>query len=309
MGGSRQRKGRGTRDKSHAPADVGTPDRAMAASAARAGPNGTQTLMRGLAVVEAVARGARDMKEIGRVTGITRSTTHRLVTCLVHAGYLRLIAERGYLLGPRLIEFGYQARDEIPLATLARPFIEDLAETTGDTVHLGIRDGDEVLYLDKVSGTKGLEMRSRIGHRMPLVTTGMGKALLLDQSEQEWRRHYEADAGAAEQMLVPPVRLRWEEFRERMRRYAAEEFAFDLEENEISIRCVAAPIRDAEDRIVAAVSVSSTVPYMPMKRMRELVGVIHGTTSAISSQLGRRDKGGYAGAERRTHVRGDRAGR
>lgn len=71
-------------------------------------PTGTQTLLRGLAVVHAVANGARDLKDIARAIGTTRSTTHRLASCLVDERYLRVLPQVGYLLGPKLIELGFR---------------------------------------------------------------------------------------------------------------------------------------------------------------------------------------------------------
>ena len=75
-----------------------------------AAPAGTQTLMRGLAVVQAVADGARDLKELCARIGVARSTTHRLASCLVQERYLRVLPGVGYALGPKLIELGFQAR-------------------------------------------------------------------------------------------------------------------------------------------------------------------------------------------------------
>ncbi|EPN12653.1 IclR family transcriptional regulator, partial [Pseudomonas syringae pv. actinidiae ICMP 19070] len=89
-------------------------------------PSGTQTLLRGLCVVQAVASGARDLKDIARLIGTTRSTTHRLASCLVEERYLRVVPQVGYLLGPKLIELGFQAREEVPLAILARPYLDRL---------------------------------------------------------------------------------------------------------------------------------------------------------------------------------------
>jgi DNA-binding IclR family transcriptional regulator len=139
-----------------------------------------------LGVVQAVASGARDLKEIARLIGTTRSTTHRLASCLVDERYLRVVPQVGYLLGPKLIELGFQAREELPLVTLAGPYLDELSALTGDTIHLAIREGDEVLYLHKNPGRNGPEMRSRVGHRMPLARTGIGKALMLDDTPQEW---------------------------------------------------------------------------------------------------------------------------
>ena len=251
-------------------------------------PTGTQTLLRGLAVVQAVANGARDLKDIARVIGTTRSTTHRLASCLVDERYLRVLPKVGYLLGPKLIELGFQAREELPLVTLAGPYLDELSVLTGDTIHLAVREDDEVLYLHKNPGRNGPEMRSRVGHRMPLARTGIGKAMLLDSPLDEWRRLYEAGqlAGGKNPLWPDHQEPSWEQFEERMRSYVAGGYAFDLEDNEPSIRCVAAPVRDASRRIVAGISIASTVPYMPLEKMAELIPVIKQVAARLSAELG-----------------------
>ncbi|MDC6378673.1 IclR family transcriptional regulator [Pseudomonas graminis] len=251
-------------------------------------PTGTQTLIRGLGVIHAVASGARDLKEIARLIGTTRSTTHRLASCLVEERYLRVVPQTGYLLGPRLIELGFQAQEEVPLLVLAKPFLDELSALTGDTVHLAMRDGDEVLYLHKNPGRNGPEMRSRVGHRMPLARTGIGKALLLDSSESEWQRLYEISVPTTGKNPLWPAHEEqtWEQVQARMREYVQGGYAFDLEDNEPSIRCVAAPVRDASKQIVAGISIASTVPYMPLEKMADLVPVIKDAAARLSAELG-----------------------
>ncbi|WP_330211740.1 IclR family transcriptional regulator [Pseudomonas sp. AM4(2022)] len=253
-----------------------------------AAPTGTQTLLRGLGVVQAVAAGARDLKEIARRIGTTRSTTHRLASCLVDERYLRVVPQVGYLLGPKLIELGFQAREELPLVNLAVPYLDELSALTGDTIHLAIREYDEVLYLHKNPGRNGPEMRSRVGHRMPLARTGIGKALMLDDSPQEWQRLYEASLPTAGKSLQWPQHPEqsWVQFEQRMHGYVEGGYAFDLEDNEPSIRCVAAPVRDASGRIVAGISIASTVPYMPLEKMAELIPVIKQVAARLSAELG-----------------------
>lgn len=184
-------------------------------------PTGTQTLLRGLAVVQAVAAGARDLKDIAQHIGTTRSTTHRLVSCLVDERYLRVVPQVGYLLGPKLIELGFQAREELPLVTLAGPYLDELSALTGDTIHLAIREGDEVLYLHKTPGRNGPEMRSRVGHRMPLARTGIGKALMLDDTPAEWQRLYETSlpAGGKSPFWPHHAEQTWAQFEQRMVEY------------------------------------------------------------------------------------------
>jgi DNA-binding IclR family transcriptional regulator len=247
---------------------------------------GTQTLLRGLAILEAAATGARDLRSIGAALGTTRSTTHRLVSSLVQARYLRQVGG-GYLLGPKLIELGTIALEQMPLTAVARPHLQVLADFSHDTIHLGVRDGDDVLYIDKIPGTRGLEMRSRVGHRMPLASTGIGKAMMLDLPPQTWSTLLEASHRVlAKVSFKPDHQPDTDTFVQRMTRYSQGGFTFDLEENEASIRCVAAPVRDASGAIVAALSVASTIPYMPLERMEELIPVVQREARAISQELG-----------------------
>lgn len=253
-----------------------------------AAPTGTQTLLRGLGVVHAVASGARDLKQIAQIIGTTRSTTHRLASCLVDERYLRVVPQVGYLLGPKLIELGFQAREALPLVTLATPFLDQLSALTGDTIHLAIREDDDVLYLQKNPGRNGPEMRSRVGHRMPLARTGIGKALMLDCSPQEWQRLYQVSlpAGGKNPLWPNHAEPTWEQFQQRMLEYAVGGYAFDLEDNEPSIRCVAAPVRDASRKIVAAISVASTVPYMSLEKMTALIQPVKDAVAGLSAELG-----------------------
>ncbi len=241
---------------------------------------GTQTLYRGLAVLQAVADGADCLPRIGEAIGCTRSTTQRLVSALVEQRFLRTGPGHDYTLGSKLIELGFRAREMVPVATVARRFLVALAMRTQDTVHLGVTEGSEVLYIDKIPGQRGLEMRSRVGHRMPLAVTGIGKALMLDMTSEQWRRLH---AAASAQAKHPRC---WDVYEADLRAYAGSGVAFDFAENEIGIHCVAAPVRDASGGIVAAISVASAAQHMPEDRMRALAPEVAEAARAISKELG-----------------------
>jgi hypothetical protein len=111
---------------SHAPADgIALPSTLLDITPQQAG---TQTLLRGLAILEAAAAGVRDLRSIGAALGTTRSTTHRLVSSLVQARYLRQV-QGGYLLGPKLIELGTIALEQMPLTAVARPHLASARRT------------------------------------------------------------------------------------------------------------------------------------------------------------------------------------
>ena len=259
--------------------------RGAAALAAGAGSkralSGTQTLIRGLDVIDAVARGVTTLVDLASELGLTRSTTHRLAATLVERRYLDFIRGDGYALGPKLLELGHLTSRGMELPRVAREHLEALAATTGDTVHLGILEGTKALYLDKIQGRRRVEISSRIGERQPLRSTGLGKALILDAGETQWCEYYDLEAQQGKGYPVTPP-----EWLSRMREYAQEGYAFDLEENEDRIRCVAAPIRGVDGSIVGAISVSSAEQYMDVMRMRGLTFEVKKTADAISADLG-----------------------
>jgi DNA-binding IclR family transcriptional regulator len=255
--------------------------RLVKGGAAPTGLVGSQTLLRGLDVLEAVASGATNLAALVETLNLNRSTTHRLASTLVERRYLSFEAGLGYALGPKLLEAGYAARAQMSLPRVARAHIEILAASTGDTVHLGVLDGARALYLDKIPGGRRVEISSRIGETHPLRSTALGKALILDESDEQLRGYYQAEQQAAHQYEVSIS-----SWLGRMREYSKLGYTFDLEENEDRIRCVAAPIRDAAGKIAGAISVSSAAQYMDDKRMRDLAEDVRLAAYNISRDLG-----------------------
>jgi DNA-binding IclR family transcriptional regulator len=247
---------------------------------------GSQTLLRGLDVIEACADGPILLAALADRLGLTRSTTHRLATALIERRYLASIPRQGYVLGPELLKLGFLAQRQADIVQTARPHLEALAASSEDTVHLGVLDEDRALYLDKIPGRRRIDIRSRVGDRHPLTSTGLGKALLIDEREERWMTLFDREQAAGDFAVERDVWLG------RMRDYVASGHTFDLEENEDAIRCVAAPIRDASGRVVAAISVSSAAQYMDDDRMQALSADVRRVAGAIARDLGWSERGG-----------------
>ncbi len=243
--------------------------------------SGSQTLVRGLEVLEAVASGVNNLSELAAALKLNRSTAHRLAATLVEKRYLTFVPRSGYGLGSKSLELGYQARVQLNIPRVARDHLEILAAQTGDTVHLGVLDGTRALYLDKLPGRRRVEISSRVGELQPLRSTGLGKALLLDEDEPRLREYYRCENSNVQRYRVSEAT-----WIRRMREYAKRGCAFDLEENEDRIRCVAAPVRDATGAIKAAISVSSAAQYMNDERMQALTEEVCWTAEQISRELG-----------------------
>lgn len=117
------------------------------------------------------------LSDLARASGISKATAYRLANEL--AG-LRLLERdgAGYRLGPWLFELGQRVPRYYDIAHVAAPFCEDLHKATSQTVHFGIREGDEMMYLIKVRGHRGIDRPSRVAGRMPVHCTATGRALL-----------------------------------------------------------------------------------------------------------------------------------
>ncbi|MGH8296497.1 MAG: IclR family transcriptional regulator, partial [Steroidobacteraceae bacterium] len=248
---------------------------------------GSQTLFRGLDVIDVVAEGPIKLGELSARLGLTRSTTHRLASALTDRRYLSFVPHSGYSLGPKLLELGFRVRDELDLPRIAAPHLERLALLTEETVHLGVLDRGRVFYLDKVPGKHRVNMSSRVGELQPVAATGLGKALILDLDEDAWLELLRAErAEVAREGGRRRADIPQQQWLARMRAYVQAGCAFDLEENEDQIRCVAAPVRDVAGRTIAAISVSSAVQYMSDQRMQALSKDVVATARRISEGLG-----------------------
>ena len=150
----------------------------------------SQTLDRGLQVLEAVARAGDPLTvaEAAASVGLDRTVAHRLVATLAARGYLQRDAGGGYRLGPTCLALAPAITD---LRTTARPFLEELGNATGETVHVVVLSGREVVFLDGIESVHALRVGSRTGRVLPAHATSVGKALLAALPPEQFRALYE----------------------------------------------------------------------------------------------------------------------
>ncbi len=243
------------------------------------------TLAKGLSVLLQVAKGDNTLAKMCRSLALNKATVHRLATTLVEDGFLSWSPRDGYALGAKCLELGFVARQQITLTRISYDPLRQLSADTGDTVNLGTLDDDQVYYADNFPGTRRVEVRCAVGERRPLRSTALGKALLLDEPDTRLREVF-----AREAVLYPRYRYDLQQWLEVMAAYRLAQCALDLDENEDHVRCVAAPVRDLDGRIIAAISVSSAAPYMDEARIERVKAQVKATAARISRQCGYGDK-------------------
>ncbi len=240
---------------------------------------GTQTLMRGLDLVEALRDEPRRVAELARTLGLSRTTTHRLAAALVERGYVAQ-HERGMLtLGPTLLQLGFSAHRRIDIVRVARSRMEALSADTGLCVFLGRRDGDHSLHLDRAAGRQRLEVSTRPGDRRPVAQTGIGKALLFDENDDTLARLHGLVARAA----TDESAARWIAD---MHANAARGHVIHDSAGNDGIRSVASPIRDVSGGIVAAIGIATAAQYLTEEKVAAIGPEVAATALAISRDIG-----------------------
>jgi DNA-binding IclR family transcriptional regulator len=248
---------------------------------------GLKSLRRTIRVLEcfSIREPRLSLSDIARRVGLPASTTHRILSTLRGTGFVEQDGERDqYRLGLKLLELGSVVLATMELHREAAPFLEALARATGETVHLGVFDGSQVVSIEKMESTHGLATNVTIGKGAPAYCTGVGKALLahqppavLDHVCRLGLRRYTA------RTLTDPRRLRKELERVRARGYAV-----DDEEHDVGVRCVAAPIRNYTGAVIASLSVSGPATRITPEAIPGLAERVKEAAGKLSLQLGYR---------------------
>ncbi|MGB9839381.1 IclR family transcriptional regulator [Thermovenabulum sp.] len=244
-----------------------------------------QSLERAFKILEILSEEKEGLgvTEISRITSLHKSTVHRFLRDLEILNYVEKDEKTDkYKLGIKILQLAGRFLDHMDIRDQAKDSIKELADITGETVHLVIYNKKEAVYIDKIDSKKTIRMHSQIGKTIPMHASAVGKAILSHLSEEEKEKIIKRGLPAfTPNTLVDPERLR-EELEEVRRRG----FAFDNEENEEGIRCIAAPIFDYTGSVVAAVSISGPKFSITQDRIEELSKLVKNCAERISEKLG-----------------------
>lgn len=247
----------------------------------------TGTLGKAMSVLEIVASADEPMRftDILNLSDQPRGTLHRQLSNLIEEGLLSVNRNHSYSLGIRLLKFASKAWAGNEFRTIAEPHLRNLHEKTRETVHLGVLRGLDVIYLDKVEGRQAVRMYSQIGNASPVYCTGVGKAALscLPAAELERLLPRIVFHRFTENTLMTAEALRSE--LAEIRRTGN---AYDDEEHEVGIRCVAAPVHSADHSFLAGVSVTGPAYRVSDKALEGWSGIVRETARMIMEDMSNR---------------------
>lgn len=249
-----------------------------------------QSLARAMQIIDFIVdnRNSASLTQISRGLGLSKSTVHGLISTLEQHDYVFQDQVSGhYQLGLKLFELGQVVYERMDLRSIAYPILLELSEKHQETVHLAVLSGAEVVYIDKVKvdSPQSVGVISQVGGRNPTYCTGVGKVLLSGLSEAEVEKLIREEDM---KKITPNTLDTMVKLKEALADIRQKGVAYDLEEIELGLRCVAAPIRNHKGEIIAGISLSGPAGRMPDERMAELSKDVIAAGRRISAKLGYR---------------------
>lgn len=242
-------------------------------------------LQRGLRLLQLFSQSERGLtaKQVTKLSGLPFSTVHRFLVNLESAGYLNCSGEGVYYLGVACFAVGQSALSQLDIRRLSLPYLQELNQQTRETIHLTVRHGLFAVYVEKLDSPEQLRIHSRIGASVPLYCTAVGKVMLAFMPQEEREkvlRQLEL------KRLTPNTVGNLQELRTELYRVEKNGYACDLEEHELHIRCIAAPVWDHTGGMNASLSITAPMVRMPVSRLRQLAPMIQQAGLKISRELG-----------------------
>ncbi len=250
-----------------------------------------ETLERGLSVLSLFSNDSSELSltEISRSTELNMTTSLRIASTLESAGYLRRDPDtKRYRPGLKVLQLGFAALRSVDVRQSARPLLEQLSRSTGETVSLSVLYGLEIVYVDRIRNRQIVGVLLGLGSRLPAHCTAMGKAMLANIPPDRFsfllgERQLEPCTANS---IVDIEALEAEFVKIRRRGYA-----INNQELVVGLRAVAAPIMGEHGEVVAAINISGTTETISRSRLRhELAPLVVETAEEISQTLGHLDE-------------------
>jgi DNA-binding IclR family transcriptional regulator len=244
-------------------------------------------LQRGLKLLNLFSESPRGLtaKQVAASSRLPVSTVHRFLANLVTAGFLNRDLEGTHHLGIACFAIGQAAAGQLDIRRLSLPYLRELNQQTRETIHLTVRHGISAVYVEKLDSPEPLRIHSRLGASVPLYCTAVGKVMLAYMPSDEQDRVL---SQLELKRLTPNTAGSLQELKAELFRVRKNGYASDLEEHELHIRCVAAPIWDHTGNVQSSVSITAPSLRMPVARLRQLAPLIQTAGLQISTELGYR---------------------
>lgn len=244
-----------------------------------------QSLDRALDIIEALCRANRGMaiRDLADATRLNKSTVYRMLQTLRRRGFVMQDEDTGrYSMTTRLYDLGNQVVQHLDILETVRRPMERLCTAVGETIHFVIPEGPDIVYLHKVEPEKNsIQMASRAGMHRPMYCTASGKAILANYPDEKVRQIWHDSVITA---YTPHTITEYAALQKELLLIRQQGIAFDLEENEVGIRCIAVTIAGVRGAVEGAISISVPQQHPVYTHMDSLIDPLIETRSQIMFQ-------------------------
>ena len=249
-----------------------------------------QSVERALQILDLFNDQATELKitEISQQMGLSKSTLHSLLKTLQLHGYIDQNPDNGkYCLGMKLVERGHFVVGTMDIRQKAKSWLTTLSQETGQTTHLGILDGNEGVYIEKIEGKQAAIAYSRIGRRLPVHATAIGKVLMAWLGDEELNALLD---GYSFTRFTPATLTDRAALLAALAQTRHNRYALDNEENEPGVRCIAVPVWNHESRVIAALSLSTLTSRVNDEQLAACRQKLVAAGLGLSKTLGYRER-------------------
>ena len=245
-----------------------------------------QSIDRALSILEVLSDYSKGLgvTEISEKVDLHKSTVYRLLATLIYKGYVVQDLETNkYGITLKLFELGSKKVESMDLLSVSREYTKKLMESVNEVVHLVVRDGTDIVYIDKVEANNTIRMASTIGKRSPMYCTSVGKAILAHLPKEKVKEIWER---SNIKKLTKFTIIDFKEMEKELEVVRKMGYAVDNEENEMGVRCIGAPIFNRTGNVEAAISISGPTMRIKEKNIGTIAEKVIRYAGLISKELG-----------------------
>ena len=245
-----------------------------------------QSIDRALSILEVLSDYSKGLgvTEISEKVDLHKSTVYRLLATLIYKGYVVQDAETNkYGITLKLFELGSKKVESMDLLSVSKEYTKKLMESVNEVVHLVVREGSEIVYIDKVEANNTIMMASTIGKRSPMYCTSVGKAILAHLPEKKVKEIWDNSKIVK---YTDYTITDFQELKKELEDIRQKGYAVDNEENEMGVRCIGVPIFNRHGKVEAAISISGPAIRVTESKISNFSIKVMNTASLISRELG-----------------------
>ena len=247
---------------------------------------GVQSLERAFSILETVATHPEgiSLADLSKSVGLHNSTTFHLVKTMESCGYIRQDPEtKRYYVGRMIYSIAANSKTDLDLVAIAEPVLRELARETGESSHLAVLSGEDIVLIARTAGAGAFQLQERHGGMRPGHATAVGKIILSSLSESDLQRYLERHPPVA---LTPRTITERELLDAEIARVRETGFAYDDGEFNPEVRCVAHGVRDFTNKVVGAIGVSGPIWRLTLQSLGELSQQVAHAAERLSAELG-----------------------